>query len=143
MAVGAEKVPAGFAQFSELVVPLLGVFRRKLVLAAHEIPNQAGETLAVGVIVPLQIEYREHNRAIESKACAEQTVRKRPGQVGMRTMRLPGLHNHSHPIRLLGMPYEGIPIGCYKYGPAALPENAERLGKHAIDVGNVLGDLGA
>src|SRR5439155_14592667 len=105
----------------ELVVPLLRVLRRMLVLAAHEIPNQAGETLAVGVIVPSKIEDRQHSSAIESKTRADQTVRKRPGQVGMRTMRLPGLHDRSHPVRLFRMPYDGIPVRCHEYGSAALP----------------------
>jgi hypothetical protein len=41
------------------------------------------------------------------------------------------------------MPYEGIPVGRNKHGTAAGPENAEGLGKRAIDVRNILSDLRA
>src|SRR5262245_42822814 len=41
------------------------------------------------------------------------------------------------------MPYDGIPIRCNKHCPTALPQNAERLGKNAINIGDVLGDLRA
>ena len=41
------------------------------------------------------------------------------------------------------MPYERIPICCDEYSPAALPQNAERLGKDAADVWDVLRDLRA
>jgi hypothetical protein len=117
--------------------------RRKLVLAADEIPDQAGETLALGVIVPLQIEDREYAGAVHPKTRANEPVRKRPGQTGMRAMRLPGFHHRSHPLWLFGMPNHRIPVRCHEYSPAARPENAERLGKNAIDVGYVLRDLGA
>ena len=53
------------AQPGEVVVPLLQVFGRKLILAPNEIPDETCQTLAVGVIIPLEIEDWEDGRAIE------------------------------------------------------------------------------
>ena len=41
------------------------------------------------------------------------------------------------------MPNHRIPIRCHQYGAAARLQDAERLGKNAIDIGHVLRDLGA
>ena len=67
--IAAKKVTTGFAQPGELVVPLLQVFGRKLILAPNEIPDETCQTLAVGVIIPLEIEDWEHGRAIEPEPC--------------------------------------------------------------------------
>ena len=85
--IAAEKVITGFAQPGELVVPILQVFGRKLILVPNEIPNETCQTLAVGDIVPLEIEDWEDGRAIELEPCTDQTIRQRPGQIGMGIVR--------------------------------------------------------
>jgi hypothetical protein len=64
--IAAEKVTTGFPLQGELVVPLLQVFVRKRILALNETSDEACQTLAVGVIVPLKIEDWEQGRAIET-----------------------------------------------------------------------------
>jgi hypothetical protein len=70
---------ASVAQPYELVIPLLEVFREKSILAAHEILYEFGQTLAVIIVVPIEIKDRKDCCTIETKACTNQTVRERPG----------------------------------------------------------------
>ena len=72
--IAAKKVTAGFAQPGQLVVPLLQVFGGKLILAPNEIPDETCQTLAVGGIIPLEIEDWEYGRAIEPEPCTDQTI---------------------------------------------------------------------
>ena len=61
----------------------------------------------------------------------------------MGTMGFPSLQNQCHAIWRFRVPYDRIPIRCDTQRPAASLHNAERLGKGAVDVGNVLCDLRA
>src|SRR5260221_9876165 len=63
--------------------------------------------------------------------------------MGMGTVRFPRLQNHCHAIWRFRVPYDRIPIRRNKNRPAAWLQNAERLGKSAVDVGDVLCDLRA
>jgi len=55
----------------------------------------------------------------------------------------PGFHDPSHAVRTIRIPYEGIPIRGNEYGATARPEYTECLGKNAVHVGHILGDLSA
>jgi hypothetical protein len=50
------------------------VFVRKLSLASNEILEEACQTIAVGVIVPLKIEDWEAGDAIEPEPCTDHTI---------------------------------------------------------------------
>src|SRR5262249_17409113 len=85
-AITAEKVPTGFAQPCKLVVPFVDVFRWKIIRATDKIPDEAGQTFAVGIIVPLNIEDRKDTGTIKPKTCADQLIGQRSRQTGMGTM---------------------------------------------------------
>lgn len=72
--IAAEKVTTGFVQPGELVVPLLQVFGRRLILSPNEIPDETCQTLAVGVVVPLEIEDREDRRTVKLEPCSDQSI---------------------------------------------------------------------
>src|SRR5207245_4707542 len=71
ISVGTEKISSRFAQALELVVPLVQIISRNFVLAPNESPNTLRQSLAVAIIIILQIEDRKDGCTVKSKSCID------------------------------------------------------------------------